>query len=69
MLHSKTCHIWCTFTKLFFRHKPSMKREVVIVEQLFKSFKKDELISYSKYEQDISKIKKDKPVYSDDEYQ
>ena len=37
--------------------------------KLFKSFKKDELITYSKYEQDISKIKKDKPVYSDDEYQ
>ena len=35
--------------------------------KLFKSFKKDELISYPKYEQTIAKIKKDKPAYSDNE--
>ena len=35
--------------------------------KLFKSFKKDELMSYPQYEKLISKIRKDKPVYSDDE--
>ena len=35
--------------------------------KLFKSFKKGELIQYPKYENTISKIQKDKPVFSDDE--
>ena len=35
--------------------------------KLFKSFKKDELITYPKYEQILSKLKRDKPIYSDEE--
>ena len=35
--------------------------------KLFKSFKKDELIPYPKYEQTIAKIKRDKPIFSDDD--
>ena len=35
--------------------------------KLFKSFKKDELLSYPQYEKLISKIRRDKPVYSDEE--
>ena len=35
--------------------------------KLFKSFQKGELMSYPQYEKLISKIRKDKPVYFDDD--
>jgi len=35
--------------------------------KLFKSFGKDELLDYPKYEQTIAKLKKDKPTYSDED--